>query len=323
MPDVAFLLCAERPIELQAALLVQSIRDFGGSLAKAPIYSFQPRSGYEVSPSIRRLFDELEVEHSTRPLNRKYADYPPANKPIVCAYAEMNLPHDRFVLCDSDTLILNDIGGAVEKLLSCDIAIRPTHKKGIGYRDCSDANYDKYWHALWRELKLSGPRVTVETTIGGETIAGYWNSGFAIVKREAGIFSKWNELLELVRERPIEPAASVFYLDQIVLAAALHSLPVNIETLPLGYNYPIHRHVAEELPSGRRVDTIRSLKSIHYHGLIRDPYFINMLDSVDGGDEQRAWLLEQVKRFKIPPHYPGSVRNYRKLKRYIGRILKG
>lgn len=318
--STAFLICTEKPIEKASLMLVQSIRDLGGTLADCPIYSFQPRPGYEVSQWVLDRFKTLQVEHITEPLNRKYSRYPQGNKPLAGAFAEANFPHDNFIFCDSDKLIVNDLSSALD-LHDKDIALRPTHGKGIGCEDSDDPN-TRYWTELWKELGIVEPQIRVETTVGRENIFGYWNSGLIIVKRDSGILGQWKQLFELVNERPIEPAAGTFFLDQIVLAAALHTRPQKVATLPIGFNYPIHRHYLGEMPADLMVNRTQDLYSVHYHGLIRDPFFLNMFDSFTESSNLKQWFQEQVYRYKIHPHDQVIKRSFLRLKMLNYRFMK-
>ena len=317
--DTAFLICTEKPIEVSSVLLVQSIRDLGGSLANSPIYSFAPRHGYDISPWVRNAFKSLQVNHITEPLNIKYPDYPPGNKPFAAAYAESHLSHDKFIFCDSDKLVLNDLSGSTE-LGEYEIAVRPTHKKGVACTNLNDPNM-VYWADIWKELGIVEPEIRVNTPVGQENVFGYWNSGLIVVKRNSGILSQWKQIMEIIRDKPMVPASNAFYLDQIALAAALHTRPSKVKLLPLGYNYPIHRHISKETPADNMVQHMKDLYSVHYHGLIRDPYFLNMFNSFDGNSEVKRWFKDQVDKYKIEPHCDVYKRSYFQIKMAIYKLL--
>lgn len=318
--STAFLFCTEKPIEVSSVLLAQSIRDLGGSMANSPMYSFQPRQGFEVSPWVKAAFKKLNVEHITEPLNKKYMDYPPGNKAFSGAFAEKNLPHDQYIFCDSDKLVVNDLSSALVRDGN-DIAVRPTHGKGVACFDRNDPNME-YWHEIWQELGITEPEIRVKTTKTLEDIFGYWNSGLLIVTRKSGILTAWKEMLEHIRDKPIEPAANTFYLDQIALAAVLHSRPSRVQPLPLGFNYPIHRHYLGELPTENIVRHMKGLFTVHYHGLIRDPFFLSMFNTFQGNTEIRRWFREQIKHYKIKPHCQPYRRTYLQSRMYIYRLLK-
>lgn len=318
--STAFLFCTEKPIEASSVLLAQSIRDLGKSLADSPMYSFQPRSGYEISPWVNEAFKRLKVEHITEPLNKKYTDYPPGNKPFAAAFAEKNLPHDQYIFCDSDKLVVNDLSSALVRE-GYDIAVRPTHGKGVACYDENDPNME-YWGEIWDDFDLAVPKIRVETTKTMENIIGYWNSGLLVVTRQSGIFTKWKEMLEHIKDKPIIPAANTFYLDQIALAAVLHGRPSKVQSLPLGFNYPIHRHFLGELPPKNIVHKMEKLYTVHYHGLIRDPFFVSMFNSFENSKPIAQWFYEQIKRYNIEPHCQPFRRSYLQSRMYLYRALK-
>lgn len=318
--SIAFLFNTEKPIEVSSVLLAQSIRDLGKTMADSPMYSFQPRPGYEISPWVNQAFKRLNVEHITEPLNIKYSDYPPGNKAFAAAFAEKNLPHDQYIFCDSDKLVVNDLSDALVRE-GYDIAVRPTHGKGVACSDDKDPNME-YWREIWSDMGIPVPQIRVETTKTIENIIGYWNSGLLVVTRKSGIFTEWMEMLKHIRDKPIEPAANTFYLDQIALAAVLHKRPSRVQPLPLGYNYPIHRHFLGELPPKNVVRQIDGLFTVHYHGLIRDPFFLNMFNSFEGSTPIKDWFREQINRYHIKPHCQPYYRSYLQLRMFIYRLMK-
>ena len=318
--SVAFLFCTEKPIEVSSVLLAQSIRDLGKTMADSQMYSFQPRPGYEVSPWVNQAFKRLNVEHITEPLNKNYSEYPPGNKAFAAAFAEKNFPHDQYIFCDSDKLVVNDLSNALVKD-GYDIAVRPTHGKGVACSDEKDPNME-YWREIWNDMGIPVPQIRVETTKTIENIIGYWNSGLLVVTRKSGIFTEWMEMLKHIKDKPIEPAANTFYLDQIALAAVLHKRPSRIQPLPLGYNYPIHRHFLGELPPKNIVHQIDRLFTVHYHGLIRDPFFLNMFNSFEGSPPIKNWFREQINRYNIKPHCQPYYRSYLQLRMFLYRFLK-
>jgi hypothetical protein len=289
-------------------------------MSNSPIFSFQPRPGYEISQWALNALKNLEVEHISESLNTKYPEYPQGNKPFAGAYAEDQLPYDNFIFLDSDKLVVNDLSDAV-KLETFDIAVRPTHGKGVACVNLDDPNI-KYWSEIWHDLGIVEPAIRVVTTVGREDVYGYWNSGLLVVKRRSGILSQWRNTLEMIRDKPIEPASSTFFLDQIALAVVLHSRPSKVKTLPPGYNYPIHRHFLKEMPKDRMLTHMNELYTVHYHGLIRDPFFINMFDGFEESIEIKKWFFEQIQRYKVEPHHRLFKRSYLQLRMALYRTLK-
>ena len=102
-PSADFIICVEQGyFEKQAKLLVSCIRLFGGSYANAPIYCYQPRRGFEVSRETVRYLENYGVFFNSERLNKDYATYKFANKPIICAYHEERSTADVLIYLDVD-----------------------------------------------------------------------------------------------------------------------------------------------------------------------------------------------------------------------------
>jgi hypothetical protein len=116
---LAFIACIEKGyLEGQALLLRRSIRKFAGRYSDAPIYTFQPRHGTEITQASLTELAELGVSHSSILLNSEHHANAYANKVFVSAYAEERLPEDILVFVDSDTVF---VGEPVAFAFSCGI----------------------------------------------------------------------------------------------------------------------------------------------------------------------------------------------------------
>ena len=108
-PSLSFIICTERGyLEPMSVLFAMSLRTFGGALSSAPVFSFQPRPGYQISEETHRALADLDVEHHEILLNTRYSNDPLANKPLTAAFAEKELNHEYLVFADSDQIILNE-----------------------------------------------------------------------------------------------------------------------------------------------------------------------------------------------------------------------
>src|SRR5690349_3095186 len=106
---IAFIMCTEGgSLEQESLLMAESFRRFTGGLKDAPIYSFQIREKNDVSKETIKALEAFRVEHRKVVLNHKYPDYPLANKPLLCAYAEQNIDADILVFLDSDLVFFSE-----------------------------------------------------------------------------------------------------------------------------------------------------------------------------------------------------------------------
>ena len=107
---IAFIMCTEGggQLEKESLLMVESFRKFAGGFKSAQIYSFQVRENGDVSQETIEKLAAMDVSHRKVVLNTKYPDYPLANKPLLCAYAEQAIDADILVFLDSDLVFFSE-----------------------------------------------------------------------------------------------------------------------------------------------------------------------------------------------------------------------
>jgi hypothetical protein len=237
--SIAFVACVERgELEEKALLLCRSIRRFGGCYGGAPIFTFQPRIGTDISPQTVSRLADLGVHHITEPLNAHFAQYGIGNKIFAAARAEEIAGEDVLVFVDSDAIIVNE---PAELALSdgIDAAVRPVDFHHTPQEP--DDDDDPFWRTRFRRVGSSGPgdpmdaywlrmyellgvsnEPFVETTCSGQRIRAYFNSGLIAVRRRARLFSRWkDDFLRLAAARHLPRGGPMHYMDQLSLAATL------------------------------------------------------------------------------------------------------
>ncbi len=292
-----------------SVLFAMSLRAFGGDLAAAPIISFQPRPGYQISAETQLAFDNLDVKHHQIPLNTGYSDDPFANKPLTAAHAEQVLDSKFLVFADSDQIILKEPASLCLPA-GCDVGVRQVHQKNVGASGEGDPNY-QYWQNLYSLLGVN-KHTHVCTSIGNHRILSYWNSGLVAVRRKSGLFSSWAKNFHKVMQQGLKPRLKRFS-DQTVLAATIAAESAEIFRLPDDYNYPIHRHI--ELPQAKRIGRLQDLTTIHYHKMFLYLKTNHPLDDFLKDDAISITLRKQMDRSGV---YPESVEAREK---YLRRIF--
>lgn len=300
MASATFVICTERGLlEPMSVTLVRSLRKFGGAFKDAPVLSYQPRPGYEITAETLQTLEKLEVKHITESLNKRYVRYPQGNKPPVCAHAERTATTEFIVFLDSDVVVLNEPNG-LRLPVARNIGLRPADKVGVATSGSSDANY-AYWQSMYHLLDIDKSSVErVTTTIDQQSIHAYYNSGVMSVRRSAGIFDRWNHNFERVMEARLKPQQGIFHTDQTTLAATLAQQRIPVEVLPATYNYPFH--LQEEIPVELRITTLQEATLLHYHKALHEEDGVAQLAELDG-EERQQWLIEQVAylRTVMPP----------------------
>jgi len=290
---VAFLLCTEKgALEMKSLLMVESLRTWGGRLANSHVYSFAPR--FEMRPSSQTIkeLESMKVKSIDKVLNEKYINYPLANKPLVCAWAEENLEYDILVFVDSDMMFFNEPAELVLRD-DCDVAVRPVDKKRIGSDGVSDCN-STYWRELYEicDVKVKN---YITTTVEQSHILSYWNSGLIAVRREKKIFQAWRDNFINVMSNGLSPLDGPFFIEQSVFAATLSAITSRVWILSPNYNYPINIP-ASETP-GRRYRSLGSITSIHYHKMFEvdlSSAILTLQNELYTDCERFKWLMTKI-----------------------------
>lgn len=300
--NFVFLLCTEPgPLEAESLLLARSIRRFGGRFRNASIFSLQPRDTGPLRAQTLRDFSACDVAHLRIRLNTRHHDYPVANKALVAAWAERHLDFEIYVMLDSDKLVLAE-PALLELTQKEPIALRPVHQKLAG--TTGDDDQTPMWAALYAQLGLS-PRFRVETTLHGERIWGYWNSGLVACRRGVGLYARWQHHLERLLNGNSLPDRARYFADQLALAMAIDENGAAVRVLPRNYNYPIAFHNAAR--SDCALKDWNEIVTAHYHKMfyqtrrLRHPLDTTALTDCEGKLE---WLREELHRTGVYPLGP-------------------
>lgn len=284
MTTIAFVACVERgELERKALLLCRSIRRFAGRHAGAPIYTFQPREGTEISRETAAQLAALGVRHSGERLNTAFAHYAIGNKIFASARAEELASEDVLVFLDSDTVIIDE-PRALELEEGIDAAVRPVdfhHNPGepesdddpfwrTRFRRVGSAGpgdpLDGYWLRMYELLGIA-PRPFVETSCSGQHIRAYFNSGLVAVRRSARLMARWrDDFLRLMAAGHIPRNGPLHYMDQLSLAATVTRVWPRVTVLDRRYNYALPARDLAGAPLGP-VES-EGLVHIHYNGML-------------------------------------------------------
>lgn len=290
------IICTERGyLEKMSKLLIWSIREFGGSFSDLPIFSYQPRKEYKVSRDTLDFFEKYEVTFIDEELNKEFADYPLANKPLVTAHREKNTEAENLIFLDSDIFFLCEPVNLIE-FENRDLIVRPVDGINIGTRIDGDKNTD-YWEKLYELLGVKIKR-TVIPTLSNVEILEYYNSGHIVTKTENKLFSRWRENFLKVMIHNLRPANGIFYVEQSVFAATVSQMQLQVKRLEDPYNYPIFPLIQPQkfkLASDKKKNRI----SIHYHKELKKDYEINPIEKLLQSYENGLLINQKIKEFGL------------------------
>lgn len=291
MADVGFLICVERGrLESEAALLVESLRRFGGALADAPVYAFAPRPAQRPGGETVDRLKALAVTYVDEDLVARFEEIPTFNKIPVCAWAERELEHETLVFTDTDTILLNE--PAELDLGSGDwvAAARPVDRRIAGSK--GKGKNEPYWRRMYEALDVrSEPFIT--TAVGGMRIRAYWNSGLLAARRSAGVFGAWERALERLYDLDLVYHRRPHFMDQLSFAGVTADIHDRVRILSHAYNYPL-RHRPVLTPEARDLD-LNGIAHLHYRLWLHLPDALETVQPpFDPDGERYRWLAERI-----------------------------
>ena len=271
-----------------ARLLIDSIRSFGGTLRRCPIWLF------EANPQKAPCSDLADTGVRVLPLTvpDTVRHYLFASKVYACAQAEeLAGPEIRSLIWLSpDCLIVKppllfDLGR------SFDAAVRPVHIRNVGLSPVEPL--DRFWKGIYTVAGVRDVQVTVESFVDTQRLRAYFNSAAFSARPSTGLFRRWFECFEaLVSDQEFQSGSCQDERHQIFLHQAIWSTltvtmldPKRIRTLPPDYGYPYNLH--QSVPSDRRAQALDDLVCVIYEDRSTDP---DAMDDIDIHEPLRAWL---------------------------------
>jgi hypothetical protein len=286
---VAFLICVEHGrLESEAVLLMESLREWGGALADAPVYAFAPRPGLQPEPATTERLRSLGATVVDEPLVDRFAEIPTFNKVSVSAWAERNLGHEFLVFTDTDTVFL----GEPAELAGGDwvAAVRPVDRRIAGSK--GKGRNEPFWRKMYAELGVTEEPFT-ETTVGQMRIRAYWNTGLIAVRRSAGLFTAWEEALGRLFDAEIVQKRWPQFMDQLSWAGVTANLHERVRMLSDAYNYPL-RHRQALVPAARDLD-LAEIVHLHYRLWFHMPDSLGQADPpFDPTSDRYRWLAGRL-----------------------------
>ena len=289
MTEIAFLLCVERGrLETEALLCVESLREFGGACADAPVYAFSPRPGHEPEPGTVEKLEALGARSITEPLVDRFAETPTFNKVAVSAWAERELDHETLVFTDTDSVFL----GEPTELLGGDwvAAVRPVDRRIAGSR--GKGKNEPFWRKMYKELGVKNEPF-VETTVGQMHIRAYWNTGLVAARRSAGLFQAWDRALHALFDAEIVQKRWPQFMDQLSWAGVTADVHDRVLILPHTYNYAL-RHRQSVGPEGAELD-LAEMVHLHYRLWFHLPGALEkVVPPFDPASDRYRWLEQRL-----------------------------
>lgn len=289
--------------ERQAVLLADSIRTFGGDLARVPLWWYVPdhRAPGErgpdnpLSPPARDRLLALGVELIPFEIDVEVARFFFAADLAAAAHAEERAAGQaaRLAWLTSNTLVLHE----PEHLLLKEGALvgyRPVHHTNVGSPYGEPLN--PFWAAVYRRCQVPDERVFPMTThVDRATIRPYFNAGHLVVRPEHGLLRAWHDVFFGAYRSPEfrafypQDERYVIFVHQAILSGVLLASVAReaMQELPATYNYPLHLYAKD--PPGSRPPALEALITCRYEAW-------DDLEALPlpAGEQYRRWLAERL-----------------------------
>jgi glyoxylase-like metal-dependent hydrolase (beta-lactamase superfamily II) len=296
-PSVAIATCVTDTAQVRnVALLLDSLRRFGGPIATAPVVV-----GFDESVRVpTRALERPGVRLVPLEAPPEARDYPYAYKAYAASRAEEIVAGsaDTLIWLDAEILVLApptplvlDAGHAV--------AMRPVYlRNAIGL--APDQPTDAFWAAILADNRLEAARLpVVETEVDTQKVRGYFNCGAIAVRPSLGLFREWARQMSArladadYQRRACADGLHRVFLHQAVLSAIIvaRTSPAQWRWLPRECGYPLHLHA--RLPAELRAARLADLSVVLHENEIDQP---GALDGIEVNQELRAFLDEQLRR---------------------------
>jgi hypothetical protein len=290
-----------------AAMLVDSIRAWGGEYRNAPIFVMLTDPENERALQLK----QRNVELVSVPLPESVRNYPFAAKAFAAARAEAMIAGKFRSLAwfDPETLLLNpprelDLNPGVAA------AVAPVNLSNIGQGP--DEPVDAFWGPIYKRCGADvAGLLTVETKVDGKKVRVWLNCGMFAVRPERGLCREWALVLEEFlndlefQRSSCGDARHRTFLHQAVISTLIASRLKRDETRMLsdGYNYPLFTHAqgypnaagSFRLPPAKRARKLADLTTVFLERLFTS--YRDWLERIPpAAPAMKEWLLREYER---------------------------
>jgi hypothetical protein len=298
-PNLVFssIILPSKMSEINAMLLMHSIRSFAGSLSQNPLWCFFPEGDDKISQSCMESLDELGVKLIPFEIEKQDLEFPFVSLAYSAAKAESIAQGSIEIIAwlNPNTVVLNE---PIDFILSKDksLGFRPVHHTLIGSR--YNEQLDSFWSLIYRYCDVPNERVfPMMTHVDNTLIRPYFNAGILVARPEKNLLRKWRDTyLKIYRKPPFQKFYQMdkrykIFIHQAVLSGVILSTLTTseIHELPSTYNYPIHLY--EEDMTEHRPTRLEELITFRHEGFYKDPRWI---EKIPAQEPLKHWLIEQT-----------------------------
>lgn len=292
----------DRESEINALMLAESIREFGGKFARNPVWFAVPGGIAGLSGSIPKRLQELDVRFVPFQIEQQKLQlfFTDELNGLAVMETASEGECEFFAWMDANTLLLNE---PVDFLLPQGkvLGYRPVHHLLIG--SCYDAPLDDFWALVYRNCRVQPERIfPMQPVVEQTQMRAYFNAGFLVVKSGRGLMRQWHQEFSALGQSPdFQPfyhqdQRYAIFMHQAVLAGVvLRNLDRReMVELPCEYNYPVHLY--DQDITSARPSSIDSLVTIRHEGFYKD---VDWRSSLPASEGLKQWLAKKLDEIHI------------------------
>lgn len=290
-PQITFVCCIESgSLESQTIRMVQSLRQYGGRLADAPLVAVTPRFGPPLNRKTHQIFDICQVEHLYIRPDSQHSQYSWnnfINKPCAVMAVNERAKTEAIGWLDSDILF---VGEPDQLGLQADESFLACTSDQIGATTGPGDPLEPYWQAICQNLNLDIEALPwVTTQIEHARVRYYFNSGVFVYRRATAFAKQYLEFcIRILDSHIASKECGFFFADQIAMALASAKLNLSWRSLPLSHNYALSPKMHDVWYNE---DKLRDAKIVHYHDAMWLPFWTTFLQCMqDTHPDVAEWL---------------------------------
>ena len=291
--DIAFVCCVESGhLEDPTIRMIESLRRYGGRLAKSQVVAVTPRFSLPLRRTTRSAFDRLQVDYvrSWQTTNR-YSWFKFLNKPLSLVTAQDIVKSKIVCWIDSDMIVVAE---PAKLILNCDedIVACPADKE-MGSTGPGD-RFEEIWQAVLRVNGLSIDTFPWTTTCQeGARIRLYWNGGIFAFRGSSGFAREYLDATIRSLDARIVPKRKDFVVgfnEMSAIGIAAVKLGLRWRELPFSHNYTMGSFLHKEWYNNER---LAAASIIHYHDAMWPHYWPQFLLQMQSAQPDAAAWLDQ------------------------------
>lgn len=257
-------------------VMVESVREFGGSLRHVPVWVYLPDDQPELgkAPTPRPVPEGVTFKRSNTPAEAKPFWF--AGKVFAAALAEAEAVGHYQLLAwlDPDVIFVKE---PRDFLLpdSVSLGYRPVMHKLIGSRYSEPP--DEFWSRVYDQLEVPVAAIfPVVTPVDQETIRAYFNAGLLVLRPEMGVLRKWPVCFATLYSDSVfigwckQNRLMAIFLHQAALAGDLLSTLTKQDMVELSdaYNYSVY--LEDKYPPAKRPRSVDDVIMFRHESIFND-----------------------------------------------------